>query len=260
VADTKVSALTAVATPAGTDEFPVNQGAVSKKMTLAQIDTYVTTSPVFASGSASAGTWPLFTSGTLLTTPEDGAIELDADCFYGTTDAGNRGYIPVVHIIRADTTRTYTSNTSAQSVFNVPTNGTLTLETGTYLFDGLLLWTSMEAAGTSNRSLDILGAGSATAGSWMWMLQGIDNASSTALVDLDAPFLVTSASAASMVTGVAAATLRCFVRGTFEITGAGTIIPSTTMVVAAASILSVGSFLRFERVGSTSMTRVGQWT
>ena len=41
MADSKVSALTAVATPAGTDEFPVNQGGVSKKITLSQIGSYV---------------------------------------------------------------------------------------------------------------------------------------------------------------------------------------------------------------------------
>lgn len=39
MADSKISALTAVATPAGTDEFGVNQGGVSKKITLAQIHT-----------------------------------------------------------------------------------------------------------------------------------------------------------------------------------------------------------------------------
>ena len=39
--DTKISALTAVATPAGTDELPVNQGGVSKKLTLAQIETHL---------------------------------------------------------------------------------------------------------------------------------------------------------------------------------------------------------------------------
>ena len=40
--DTKVSDLTAVVTPAGTDEFPVAQSGASKKMTLAQIKTYAT--------------------------------------------------------------------------------------------------------------------------------------------------------------------------------------------------------------------------
>ncbi len=37
--DTKISALTAVVTPASTDEFAVNQGGTSKKMTRAQVHT-----------------------------------------------------------------------------------------------------------------------------------------------------------------------------------------------------------------------------
>ena len=41
MADTKISALTAVVTVAGTDEFATNQGAVSKRVTLAQIEAYL---------------------------------------------------------------------------------------------------------------------------------------------------------------------------------------------------------------------------
>jgi hypothetical protein len=40
MADTKVSALTAVTTPAGTDEIPVNQAGTSKKLTLDQATQY----------------------------------------------------------------------------------------------------------------------------------------------------------------------------------------------------------------------------
>jgi hypothetical protein len=44
-----------------------------------------------AAGSATAGTAPLkFTSGTLLTTPEPGAIEYDGTHFYGTDSGGTR--------------------------------------------------------------------------------------------------------------------------------------------------------------------------
>lgn len=43
MADTKTSALTAVTTPAGTDEIHVNQGGTSKKLTLAQIEAYLET-------------------------------------------------------------------------------------------------------------------------------------------------------------------------------------------------------------------------
>lgn len=51
--DTKISGLTAVATPAAADEFAVNQGSVSKKMTLAQIEAY-TGATLTASGAAPA--------------------------------------------------------------------------------------------------------------------------------------------------------------------------------------------------------------
>lgn len=53
MADTKISALTAVATPAATDEFAVNQGGVSKKLTFAQLEAYVGAT-ITASGAAPA--------------------------------------------------------------------------------------------------------------------------------------------------------------------------------------------------------------
>jgi hypothetical protein len=40
MADTKISALSAVTTPAGTDELAINQAGTSKKITLAQIETF----------------------------------------------------------------------------------------------------------------------------------------------------------------------------------------------------------------------------
>ena len=52
MADTKISALSAVATPAGTDELAVNQGGTSKKLTLEQVATYVV--KLTSSGAAPA--------------------------------------------------------------------------------------------------------------------------------------------------------------------------------------------------------------
>ena len=52
MADTKVSALPAVSTPAGTDEFPVNQGGASKKMTLSQVVGFAPTVPAVRSVTA----------------------------------------------------------------------------------------------------------------------------------------------------------------------------------------------------------------
>lgn len=57
MADTKISALTAVTTPASTDEVPVNQGGTSKKMTLAQLRGSSGTLPTIVSvGSAFSST------------------------------------------------------------------------------------------------------------------------------------------------------------------------------------------------------------
>jgi hypothetical protein len=50
------------------------------------------------------------------------------------------------------------------------------------------------------------------------------------------------------------------VKGTFEVTGAGTIIPSFAQTTAAAAVVSIGSYFTCERVGSTSVTSIGQWT
>lgn len=68
MADTKISALTAVVTPATTDELPVNQGGTSKKLTLA----------VLMAGTALAGPVPvggiILWSGTIATIPTNWAL------------------------------------------------------------------------------------------------------------------------------------------------------------------------------------------
>jgi|SRR5262245_930562 len=257
--DKKISELTAAGAAAGTNELPINEAGTTKKLTVDQSKTFTSNATVFAAGSASANTWPKFTSGTVLTTPEVGAIELDGNCFYGTTDAGNRGYIPIKHFIRADATRTFTSNTSAQAIFTSPTNGTITLETGLYRVEGVLAFTAMDAAATSNRNINLLGAGTATVGAWLWQAFGQDAAVTTAGA-VGGSWNTTSTSPASIITGVASGTMNVCILGTFEVTGAGTMIPTTTMAVAAASVLSIGSYIMLERMGSTSVVSIGQWT
>lgn len=264
MADTKISDLpTDIVTLADGDKFPVADASALTANTYAtalEIKTYTNTAPVFAAGSASAGTWPVLTSGTLLTTAEDGAIELDGDAFYMTTDAGNRGVVAVEQIIRADSTRTFTSNTSQQAIFTTPASGTLTLETGTYLFDGLIAMTSMSATG-GNGKFSLIGAGTATLGSILWRATGQDVvAEGTAAAQGGSWHVIQTQTATDIVTATTG-TAVCFeLTGTFEVTGAGTIIPSFAQTTAAAAIVSVGSYFKCRRVGSTSMTSVGQWS
>lgn len=257
MADTKISALTAAGAAAAANEIPINEAGTSKKVTAAQLKTLITTAPAFAAGTASANSHPKLTAGTLLTTPEVGALELDANALYGTTDAGNRGIIPIRHFIRAEATRTFTSNTTSQALFTSPANGRLTLETGLYRVEGVLYFTAMSAT-SGNLLLNLLGAGTAVTAAWLWDAIAVDGAAATAAAKTGSTVITSSSPASVAVAGTATA-LGVTILGTFEVTTAGTLIPSMTMVTASASVLAIGSYLAFERMGSTTVVSVGQW-
>ena len=57
MADTKISALTAVVTAAGTDEFAVNQGGTSKKETLAQVVAFATEPTIVVAANDSSAAY-----------------------------------------------------------------------------------------------------------------------------------------------------------------------------------------------------------
>jgi hypothetical protein len=259
MADTKISALTAAGSAASTDRIPI---AISpfgtgdnRYLTPSQLATYLFNAPVFGAGSATAGSWPKLTSGTVQTTPDAGSIEYDGNCMYGTTDAGNRGYIPVVHFIRADTTRTLTSQTAAQAIFNSPSNGRITLETGAYFFRGVMSINTMSA---TSGNAQILFAGTGTFGTWMWAARSVDGNTATAAT-WQGNMVVTNASTASIATAGTGTVLSTAFEGTFECTAAGTWIPQIALVTANAAVVAAGSFIKLERIGSTSVASVGQW-
>ena len=257
MADTKISALAAVAAIAGTNELAVNEAGTSKKATATQIKTFVLTAPVVAAGSTSAGSWPKLTAGTLLTTPEAGAVELDANCLYATTDVGNRGYVPVRHFIRCNATRTLPNDSNLNAIFASPANGRLTLETGTYLFNAVIGITAMSAT-SGNALVNILGAGTATVNDWLWSAIGKDGTLvSVAAVLGTMP--VTAATPASMFTAGTGAEMWFVLQGSFTVTVAGTLIPSIDQVTAAAAVVAIGSYFTCERIGDTAVVSVGQW-
>lgn len=255
MADTKLSALTAAASALSTDEMLVNEGGTSKKITVAQLFT----APVFAAGSATAGSWPTMTPGTLLTTPEDGALEMDNQCFYACTDAGNRGVIPLEHLIIANATRTFASNTTQQAIFSTPTNGTLTLEPGTYLFECLLGMDTMSVT-SGNGKFSLLGAGTATLAGILQFIHGVDIGFDTTS-SLGGHGTQAATQTATNATSANASTeLMLYVKGTFQVTVAGTIIPSFAQTTAAAAVVKIGSFFKCNRIGTATATNVGQWS
>lgn len=230
-----------------------NAAGSSRKCQVKSIET-----AVHAAGSATAGSWPVFGSGTVLTTAEDGALEQDANAFYLTTDAGNRGVVSACQILRQDSTYTLTSQTAAQKLFNGATNGRVTLETGAYLFDGLIAMTSMSA--TSGNATFSIDGGTATLGDILWRGFGRDATSDTAVGTLSGSWSSDSTlTAAPLVTAGTATAMFGSIQGTFEVTAGGTFQPRVSLQTAAAAVVSIGSYIRVCRIGSTTMTVVGEW-
>lgn len=261
MADTKVSDLTAASALTGTEEFPCSDGtATSKAATSAQIKTFVNTAPSFTAGTASAGTHPVINDGTLLTTTEHGALEHAGSALHFTPSAtsGARGIIPTIFFIRCNATRTLPNNTNENAIFDSPTNGRITLDTGTYFFDALMQVTSMSAT-SGNALIDWLGAGTATCGAWMWQYLALDNTTPTNGATNQGAVRVTQDSAASIATAGTGTGLNVWAMGSFEVTSAGTLIPSIDLVTAAAAVIGIGSYFKCYRVGSDAVVSIGPW-
>jgi hypothetical protein len=259
VADTKVSALTAVATPAGTDEFPVNQGAVSKKMTLAQIDTYVTTAPVFAAGSASANTHPEFTSGTLLTSVEAGATEYVAPLLHFTGDASNqgRGLIPVEHLVCVNSDVTGTAGTGSQPIFAAATDRITLAGSTAYLFELYLQCTN--GATTCTKALDFSG-GTATFTFMNYAAIGQGTlAVNTTGTAQSAANVNQATSTVILATGTTQWWLRA--RGAFRINAGGTFLPQFAFSAnpTGTVLIKAGTFIRITPIGGTGTIAIGSW-
>lgn len=262
MADTKIGDLpTDVVTLAAGDKFPiadVSALTIDTFATAAEIKTFVNNAPVWAAGTASAGTWPKLTAGTVMTTAEDGAIEKDANCVYMCTDAGNRGAVPLMHIGRLTADYVLTSTVSEQKLFNFSTNGRLTLETGAYMFECLASITALSAT-SGNGAFDILGAGGATLADVLYRSVGTDGATATASTQTGSTMIQGQSPASQQTAGTNTA-WQFDNRGTFEVTVAGTIVPSVTLVTASAGVVRAGSYFACWRIGASAAdTLVGQW-
>lgn len=212
---------------------------------------------VLPNGSTSRAPLKIGVGGSLLTTPEVGAFEADANCFYGCTDEGNRGVLPIVHILRQESTYTLANQTGTQQLFNAATNGRLTLEVGVYEFRIRAAFTSM--SGTSGNATFSL-AGTATLGSILWFGMGRDAASDAATGTWSGSYSTDSTLVtAPLFTAATQTTLIAILEGTFEVTGAGTWQPNIALQTAAAAVVSAGSYCKVWRMGSTALASVGQW-
>jgi hypothetical protein len=192
----------------------------------------------------------------VLGTTTAGALEYDGAALYATPTSAQRGVVNTEQFILLQSPYTLVSQTAAQAMFNVPTNGQVTLTTGTYQFD---CFYSLSSMSSSSGSFGFAFGGSATI-SQTWMA----TARKSALTDTATtnPSVTSYNTAAN--TGLTAAntvtTGFARVNGVVIVTVAGTLIPQISLGVAAAAAVGTGSYFRISPLGTTTVTSVGNWS
>jgi hypothetical protein len=209
-----------------------------------------------AAGSTSVD--PLtFTSGTNLTTAAAGSMEYDGTCFYGTAAASSRQNIDCEQFITLTSAYTLTSQTAAQKMFNATTNGALTVQgSTTYFFECVFALTAMSAT-SGSFGFSVLGAGTATLTSQFYRT-GAAKVAAAALTNEGTGIF--TAATTTLVTANTSTTGHARIYGKIRVNAGGTLIPSVSLGVAAAAIVSTDSYFRIWPAGAGTVTNVGNWS
>jgi fibronectin-binding autotransporter adhesin len=151
---------------------------------------------------------------------------------------------------------TLASQTAAQKLFNVSTNGAVAVGIGTYFFDCFFIITSMSA--TSGAFGFAIGQNTATIGGQAWQTEA--NKSTLNTTPASAQNTVNTGANTTIVTANTGTFGWAHVWGKIRITAAGSIVPQVSLTVAAAAVISTDSYFRIWPVGSSTVTTVGTWS
>lgn len=177
-----------------------------------------------------------------------------------TNSGANAVAVPLCNWVMLTADYNLTSTTSEQKIFNTTTNGRLTLPTGVYHYECLLLVTSM--SGTSgNLTFDPIGAGTATTDRWGQHCYGNDiNDPTNAAATKSGVAATTAQFANNVVTSTTGTGVSITFHGMFRVSTGGTIIPSLALTTAAAASVNAGTYFKVCKVGESSETSVGNWS
>lgn len=164
----------------------------------------------------------------------------------------------VTYWVAPDTAYTLTSTTATQKMFNVGTNGALTLEKGLYRFQLIAAFASMSST-SGNLGFTLLGAGTATLARQRSFVFGKEDGGIVGTVSGLGGGGV--AFGGPIVTAGVSPSVNFNVIGNFEVTSAGTIIPSVSLSTAAAATVNAGSSLFIQQLSAkTGVLSVGPWS
>ena len=199
-----------------------------------------------------------FTSGTNTTTAVAGAMEYDGNEFFLSPASSSRAIVPSVYWARQHATRALTSSTSVQKIFGVGTNGALSLPIGVYFFECHLFLTGM--SGTTGNGAFSIPSGTATTTNFFMQVVGLDATTQTTAAAVSGGSTATSATGALVAVTGTGTSLSAIIRGTFEVTSAGTIIPSFALTTGIAATVAIGTFFMCYRLGGASDVSFGNWS
>ena len=182
-----------------------------------------------------------------------GTFEFENPAFYMTGATSQRGAVLVDQYMLQQATYTLTSQTAAQKLFGVSTNGAVTLVPGTYEFDCVFSLSSMSS---SSGSFGFALGGGATFTQYWW------SSANKATLATAASGQVTYNTAANTALVTANTNTVAFARcgGIIIVTVGGTVIPQVSLGVAAAATVGIGSYFKIRALGSAAVTSIGNWS
>lgn len=208
-------------------------------------------------GTATAGTAPLkISDGVLLTAIEKGAIEKDANVFYLTPDAVNRGVLPAVSYSVLGADYTLTNGTAAQAVFSAGQDNIDVSASTTYEFEAQYILTT----GTTNHTTSTLFAGTATFTSISYIGELSNGNANTATTNISKTNVNTSAvTALNGSVGFAETVIQ--LKGIMRVNAAGTLIPQIKFSASPGGTnrCLTNSYFKLTPIGTNAVTKIGSW-
>jgi hypothetical protein len=208
--------------------------------------------------SGTATNTPLrFVAGALNTTSSAGVMEYDGTCFYQTAIDATRQVTRTEQIITQQSSRTLTTSTAAQKIFNETTNGAVTLSPGSYFFECNY---AIITAGTLSKTVGFGFGGTATISTQAWLARGKHNGTLAGTQGASAVYR--TAASTAIANGSTLATFNAFIKGKVVINASGTLVPNIHIPAnnATAAVLQEDAYFRIYPIGSSVVGSVGNWS
>lgn len=205
-------------------------------------------------GSTTSSASMVVGSGTLMTSPVAGGFEFDGKNFYLTSSVNNRTVLPSESIIFLSSSRSLSSVTTDQNIFNLSFTA---LESTSYFFEGVVNLTT----GTTSNTVSFGFTGTATytsANRFSTFLNVADNGTPTA-----ATSKYSNSEAVAVISPASTVAGKTFtVRGILRINAGGTVIPTLKFSAApgGTNTVDADSFFRIVEIGTNTSTTFGPWS